>query len=301
MIKRRTFLKTTSKAVLATTILPITNFSCVLNRTSKVRFGLLSDSHYAERAPKGTRFYRNVLDKMNEAVAICNAEKVDFIIHLGDFKDEDERQQKHDTLQYLKAIEQSYSQFNGPRYHCIGNHDVDSITKTEFLNHITNTGIAKTESYYAFVNSGFKFIVLDANYDAQGNDHYYKQGSDWQDTNITPKQLQWLTHELHASTIPVVIFCHHPLFEFFRDGHKYHINNYKQVQDVLNASKSVIACFQGHVHEERFVKINQTHYVTQLGMVDYEGIDNNSFSIVEIDNNNITIKGYKRASNKQLV
>ena len=34
---------------------------------------------------------------------------------------------------------------SGPRYHCVGNHDVDSITKQQFLENIENTGIPKTD------------------------------------------------------------------------------------------------------------------------------------------------------------
>jgi alkaline phosphatase len=35
-------------------------------------------------------------------------------------------------------------------------------------------------------------------------------------------------------------------------------------------------------------------------MVDFEGLENNSFSIVEIDKKQIRITGYKRATNSEL-
>jgi len=56
--------------------------------------------------------------------------------------------------------------------------------------------------------------------------------------------------------------------------------------------------FQGHVHEEIHKEINGIHYITQLGMVDGRGLGNNSFSIVTIDEKQIQIDGYKRASDE---
>jgi alkaline phosphatase len=271
-----------------------------LGKSKPLRLGLASDSHYAERLPKGTRFYKGTLNKMKEFVDVMNSESVDFVMHLGDFKDEDESKERLSTLSYLKRIEQVYANFKGARYHCIGNHDVDSITKQEFLAHVVNSDITHQNSYYSYDCNGYHFVVLDANYDQFGKDHFYAEGADWQDTNIPEDQLKWLEHDLAFTSYPTIVFCHHPLFEFYRGGHKYHINNYKSIQHLLESSNKVIAVFQGHVHEERIKTINGIHYITQLGMVDFEGLENNSFSIVEIDKKQIRITGYKRATNSEL-
>ena len=161
-LNRRTFLKLSGSAA-AAFALPI---GC--SSYSTVRFGLVTDSHYADREPNGTRFYRQSVVKMRECIDMMNSEKVDFVIHLGDFKDEDPNKKPEDTLRYLQVLESEYARFNGPRYHCVGNHDVDSITKKQFLENIENSGIPKTESYYSFDSGGIKFIVLDANYHKDG-------------------------------------------------------------------------------------------------------------------------------------
>jgi alkaline phosphatase len=294
---RRDFLIQSTLLTVGVTAMPITTMGLM---KQPLRFGLASDSHYADRAPKGTRFYRGSLDKMQEFVNVMHKESVDFVMHLGDFKDENIKQNAKDTLRYLQQIETLYSSFKGPRYHCIGNHDVDSITKQEFLAHVSNTGIAKDKSYYAFDQQGYHMVVLDPNYDSQGKDHFYAEGADWQDTNIPNAQINWLIEDLKRTNKPTFIFCHHPLFEFFRDGQKYHINNYKELQQIFEDSKKVIAVFQGHVHEERIQTINGIHYITQQGMVDYEGIENNSFSLVNITPHTIQITGFKRARNSEL-
>lgn len=296
-ISRRRFILKTGQLGLAS-MLPLSLFTGSTDRS--VRFGITTDSHFADRDPIGTRYYRQSLEKMQEFVEVMNKEKVDFVIHMGDFKDEDAQKESSDTLSYLRQIESVYGEFVGPRFHCVGNHDVDSITKTQFLENVVNTGIAKTESYFSFDLMGFHFIVLDANYHKNGEHHYYKLGADWQDTNIPEVQLNWLANDLKQTDRPTLVFCHHPLFEFFRESNKYHINNYVEVQKLMEASKKVKAVFQGHVHAEETVEINGIWYATLYGMVDYSGKENNSFAIVEVNESSLTIDGYYRVADRQV-
>ncbi|MCY4161849.1 MAG: metallophosphoesterase, partial [Flavobacteriaceae bacterium] len=157
VISRRKFIWQSSLTTLAMT----SGFSLTTTKNN-LRFGLTADSHYAKRPQRGTRFYNESHLKMREFVQIMNQKKVDFIMHLGDMKDQDENEKEQDTLNYLNIIESEFSNFNGPKYHCVGNHDVDSITKSQFLNGIENTNIPKTNSYYSFDFNPFHCIVLDA-------------------------------------------------------------------------------------------------------------------------------------------
>jgi alkaline phosphatase len=144
-INRRTFITTTALGSMAA----VSGMPSI-PRNKPLRFGLVTDSHYADREPNNTRYYRQSLEKMAEFSEVMNEEQVDFVIHMGDFKDEDPQQREADTLRYLKEMEAVYGKFEGARYHCLGNHDVDSITKQQFLAHVENTGIAKYKSYYSF-------------------------------------------------------------------------------------------------------------------------------------------------------
>lgn len=267
-----------------------------------LRFGLTADSHYANRPSRGTRFYNESNLKMREFVEVMNQKEVDFVMHLGDMKDQDENKKEQDTLNYLEIIESEFLKFNGPKYHCVGNHDVDSITKTQFLNGIENTSIAKTESYYSFNFNHIHCIVLDANYTEDGMDHFYRRPIDFRNANIPQKEIDWLEEDLSENkNKSVLVFCHHPLFEYFRNGYPFHVNNYKEIQKLFLSHGKVIAVFQGHVHEERFREIDGTHYITQLGMVDYSGMENNCFALVEMDQRGIEIYGFKRSSNQSIV
>ncbi|MGB6153879.1 MAG: hypothetical protein WBG48_17985 [Pricia sp.] len=59
-----------------------------------VRFGLISDSHYADRKVKGPRFYVGVGEKMETCITEFKKQNLDFIVHFGDMKD------KHPTQKY---------------------------------------------------------------------------------------------------------------------------------------------------------------------------------------------------------
>lgn len=293
---RRETIKSFTLTGAAVLMLPDTIFTRSVQSTQKITFGILADSHFAIRPPQGTRYYEGSLYKMRECILEMNDRNLDFLIHLGDFKDESKDRSPITTLSYLKIIESEFCKFDGARYHCVGNHDVDSITKADFLGHISNSGIDSSKSYYSFDSKGLHFIVLDANFDNDGKDHYFKGGSDWQNTNIPENQLDWLKEDLNTTTFPTIIFCHHPLIKFERDGYIFHVGNYPKVQNLLERSGKVLAVFHGHVHEESYHTINGIHYITQAAMVDYQGLENNAFYIASIEKGRIEIKGFKRAS-----
>ncbi|MEA3225387.1 MAG: metallophosphoesterase, partial [Planctomycetota bacterium] len=171
------------------------------------RFGIVTDCHYADAEAAGTRFYRESLDKLGECVELMNAEKVDFLIELGDFKDQGKPPVEQETLSYLDAVEKVFRQFNGPTYHVLGNHDLDSISKEQFLIRVENTNIDPGRSYYSFDVNHLHCVVLDANYKSDGAD--YDHGNfDWTDANIPPEEMDWLKHNLAATRGPIIVFTH---------------------------------------------------------------------------------------------
>jgi predicted phosphodiesterase len=118
--------------------LALSQSSCALRSTSRrrrgaARFGIVSDCHYADAETVGSRYYRQSLDKLSECVEVMNGERVDFLIELGDFKDEDTPAVEEKTISYLRAAEQVFEKFKGPRHHVLGNHDADRCGR--FCNH----------------------------------------------------------------------------------------------------------------------------------------------------------------------
>ena len=140
---------------------------------ARLSFGIVTDAHYAQAEPGEGRQYSESLDKMAECVELMNARRVDFLVDLGDCKDQGDPACEAETLGYLETIERVFSRFRGPRYHVLGNHDADSISKDQFLSRVENTGIARHLSSYSFDSGNWHFVVLDANYraDGSGYDH----------------------------------------------------------------------------------------------------------------------------------
>src|SRR5688572_19539788 len=69
-----------------------------------VRFGLIADPHYADANQVGTRFYRESLSKVREAVDALRQAGVEFLVELGDLKDMVAGEPDTRTLSYLTAI-----------------------------------------------------------------------------------------------------------------------------------------------------------------------------------------------------
>jgi hypothetical protein len=298
VITRRMFLKSTAASLAGLAVLPL---SCTLEGISStklgtVRFGIVTDCHYADADSLGTRFYRESLDKLTECVALMNTEKVDFLIELGDFKDQDRPPVEQRTLSYLQVAEKVLQGFDGPTYHVLGNHDMDSVSKTQFLRRVENTKIDSSRSYYSFDLKALHCIVLDANYKADGAD--YEHGNfDWTDANIPSEELDWLKQDLAAPGGPVIVFIHQLL-----DGTgSVYVNNAADVRQILQASGKVLAVFQGHHHSGSYSNIAGIHYYTLKALVEGSGPENNSYAIAEVHpDSSITITGYRQAVSKQL-
>ena len=298
IITRRTFLKSSVASLAGLTALPI---SYAINGDSKARqrtarFGIVTDCHYADAEAQGTRFYRESLDKLSECAALMNTERVDFLIELGDFKDQDKPPAEKKTLSYLQAVEKAFKRFNGPAYHALGNHDMDSISKMQFLKRVENTKIDSNRSYYSFDSNGLRYVVLDANYRTDGTD--YNHGNfDWTDANIPSKELDWLRKDLAAAPGAVIVFIHQLL-----DGTgSVYVKNAAQVRKILEASGKVLAVFQGHHHTGSYSNIAGIHYYTLKAVIEGHGLQNNSYAIAEVhQDGSITIAGYRKAQSAQL-
>jgi alkaline phosphatase len=110
-------------------------------------------------------------------------------------------------------------------------------------------------------------------------------------------KLEELEKDLAGTPHPVIVFIHQQL-----DGEGPHtVRNAKEIRDILEKSKKVLAVFQGHNHAGAYSRINDIHYYTLKAMVEGSGAGNNSYAIAEVDRDlNITVKGYKKAISRAL-
>src|SRR5947199_7400824 len=77
-------------------------------------FAVLTDIQYGDQPTVGKRDYRASIDKLREAVAALNGERLEFAIQLGDLIDS-----KAADLEPVLGV---YNQLHARRYSVFGNH-----------------------------------------------------------------------------------------------------------------------------------------------------------------------------------
>ena len=220
---------------------------------------------------------------MRQAVGEFNKSGLDFAIELGDLKDRGEKPDSAETLGFFDAIEAEFARFDGPRYHVLGNHDMDCIAKEDFLAHAANYGAAKGKGRYSFEVGGVKFIVLDACFN-KDRTPYCCGNFDWRQAFIPDDELAWFDEELKAATLPVVVFCHQ-LLDGFSTGKELadaFVGNWRLAVGIMEQRGNVIASIQGHHHQGHYSFRNGIHYFTMKAMISGAYPPHNSYAVVEV-------------------
>ena len=180
-------------------------------------FGIITDVHYADADTSGTRYYRDSLPKVRASIADLASRSTDFLIELGDFKDTDVGSGCGKgkatpacinlTLSFLATIEAEMATFPGPRFHLLGNHDVDVLNQSAVLNATTNSPVTDPggPGYYSFdfpfapepVGNAapLRFIALNGDYTADDVpwadlDGGAVPGESWDDAHVPTTQME---------------------------------------------------------------------------------------------------------------
>ena len=234
------------------------------------RFGLITDLHYADKAPSGTRHYRDTLAKLSKASDNIRKANPDFMVELGDLIDAADSVETE--LSYLKRINQEFCQIADQRHYVLGNHCVDTLKKEEFLSEVE-----QEKSFYSFDSGNMHFIILDSCFRSDGMP-YSRKNFKWTDANIPPHELEWLRSDLANNQLPTIVFAHQRLDTTDNHG----VRNATAVRKMLESSGKVQAVFQGHSHKNDYKDLNGIHYCTMVAMVEGKGVENSGFSLIEI-------------------
>jgi 3',5'-cyclic AMP phosphodiesterase CpdA len=210
-----------------------------------LRFGVIADIH-PDMLPDG-------LDRVRAFVAAMMKAQVDFIVQLGDFV-----WPAPTNRRYLDA----WNAFAGPRYHVLGNHDMDDGYTSEQ----TVAFCAMPGRYYAFPAGPARGLVLDGN-EPGGKRSGYRRF-------VGAAQLAWLERELAGDERPCVIFIHQP----FDEDHADALENGAAVRAVLERAQqakpgSVLAVFCGHLHLDYARAVNGIQHL-QINSAAYWWLNN---------------------------
>jgi predicted phosphodiesterase len=227
---RRSFLKTVSFCSGACLFQPFAFGSS--KNPAVLRFGLIADVHQ-DVMHDGPQRIEAFTEEMNEA-------KADFICQLGDFCWPHERN---------RGFLERWRQFDGPRHHVLGNHDMDG----GYTRDHTVAFLGMPGKHYSFDKQGVHVMVLDGN-ETGGKSEGYKR-------YISKKQLSWISKDLRATLLPTIVFTHQAL------DHSTGVENSEDVRKTLEEAKTktgqkkVVACFCGHHHDDQAKHIDGIHYI----------------------------------------
>ncbi len=205
----------------------------------QLRFGLITDVHQD--------VMHDAVDRLGLFVKTMSDARADFVCQLGDFCQPHERNRK---------FIDEWNRFDGPRYHVLGNHDMDGgFERAETAAFYEMPGL-----HYSFDMKGVHCVVLDGN-DRGGKAPGYRRF-------VAEEQARWLAKDLAKTTLPSIVFSHQPLDD---DGG---IENGARIRKIVEsanrdrATRKVVACFSGHLHEDYARFVNGILYV-QINSASY--------------------------------
>jgi alkaline phosphatase len=258
-------------------------FGAEADAKRRVRIGLITDMHYADKAPAGSRHYRESLGKLEEAAGQFAKDKPEFVVELGDLIDAADSVEVEKG--YLKRINKDFAALPGEKHYVLGNHCVFALTKEEFLE-----GVGQKKSYYSFDAGGFHFVVLDSCFRSDGKP-YGRKNFKWTDPNIPATEVEWLKADLKAAKGHTIIFAHQRLDVSNNHG----VKNAAAVRKVLEESGKVLAVLQGHSHKNEHKEIAGIHYCVLAAMIEGAGEQNNGYSTMDLfEGGAIRITGFRK-------
>jgi predicted phosphodiesterase len=230
---------------------------------------------------------------VKEAAALFKQEQPTAIVCLGDIVDAAPTVEIEAA--YLKTITAAMDESGIPRHHVLGNHCVSTLTKAEFFEHGKTTTKA---GHFSFDLGDVHFVILDACYNSK-MEPYGRNNFAWTDTNIPPSQQAWLTEDLDKTDKKTVVFAHQRLD--LKPEVNYAVKQCVAIRSILEKSKKILAVFQGHSHKNELKTINGIPYCTLAAVVEGSGVENNSYSLLDVMNDGkLVLKGYRKQEDRAL-
>jgi len=267
-----------------------------LNKPELV-FGVIADPQYADEDSAGSRFYRNSLEKLGNAVEELNGAKLDFVATVGDLIDRD--------FKSFGKIMPIYAKLKHPHYPVLGNHDFSVADDEKSKVH---TAVGLENPYYSKEMKGWRFIFLDgtdvAIYRHPANDlrtanaramignlrEEKKPQAQVSNGAIGEEQMKWIKSELDAASSAnqrVVVFNHYPVIPA-RNGHN--LWNAEELVVLLGKYENIAAYMNGHNHKGNYGTHAGIHFVNLKGMVETE--EKTAYATVRCYPDRLEIEGY---------
>ena len=258
-----------------------------MSRSSELRIALVTDVHYADAEPKGSRVYRDSLAKMTEAVDVLRKRRPHLAVSLGDLIDSPPTPSAAGELAHLRAIDGVFRRLSHRRAYVLGNHCVAGLSKGAYLR-----AVGQRKSYFSADLKGWHLVFLDGCFRADGAS-YCSGNFRWTDTEIPATQRAWLQADLAKTTLPTVVFCHQRL-DLGTPVH-HCVRSAPDVRRILADAGNVKAVFMGHSHKNALMDLEGIPYVTLEAMVEGSGPERSGYSLLNLaPDGTFWLQGFRR-------
>lgn len=241
-------------------------------------------------SPSEYRRFTTGTQRMQEFVDEFNGDgTIQACVNLGDWVDANST----DAANELDALMVQTTDLPTAMISTDGNHGRLLFTGANFWTAMDTSHVARDNEYtdasgyisYTYDVGGIRFVVLSS-------------GGDRDEAG----KLTWFETQLNASTLPVVVLTHYPLW-LATEWNWTYASNFQDYQDLIDAAENVQAVICGHYHPDDIdTVINDVPYINLNGSVLAPDVADNAYFKIQLIPNavwtpngmkaNIKITGY---------
>jgi manganese-dependent ADP-ribose/CDP-alcohol diphosphatase len=272
-------------------------------RQPGLRLGLVTDVQFANVEPGQTRFYRQSIGKLAEAVEEFDRLDLRWCVNLGDLIDRG----WESFEQVFKPLARSRHKF----HHLLGNHDFE--VPDAFKARVPKR-LGLKHRYYSLAMDGFCLVMLDTTdvspYAHGLNSPESAQATaEWQrlaaagainaqrwNGAVGERQLRWFedTCQRAAQTRgKVIVFSHHPVFP----ANNHCEWNSDALLKVVERNRNVVAWINGHNHAGAYGVHAEVPFITLQGMVETK--DTNAYAVTHLFADRLELVGHGREPSRE--
>ncbi len=218
-----------------------------------LEIALISDIHYGpDRGTKKGSLGKELFEEFNKwLVKDTSSVLIDLGDRISDVDLETDRSLAREVGTWFKKI-------NIPQYHLLGNHDLEELSVEE-----NEELIGYPMRSQSFDLNGYHLVLWDTLPELDKEKGF----------SLREDRLDWLKADLAQATLPSVVFTHLPLDNGSMKGNFYFEKAYpthayfsdadgERIREVLELSKKVQLCINGHAHWNAYHCIDGIHYIT---------------------------------------
>jgi len=262
--------------------------------SSQLSFGLITDIHHAS-FDYDERHCSKSLGRLRRALDWMEKRGIRLLINLGDSINCGYGNNKE--AEYTREVRSALTAFPGQVKFLIGNHDIETFPKAEFLD------LLQCGQPCAFEEQGVRCILLDGNNHADGSD-FMPGNFTWDQAHLGPGQRALLEDELKkAAGKPVLIFCHECLDHSICNGEPdpHLVKDFAEARAIINRFPNVLAVIQGHYHPGRSMVVDGLPYLAMASIVGDDEPDPGAAAIVHVmKDGSLEIEGFGRQPSLKL-